>query len=120
MKTITQLRAAGFTVSNASDAVGCTEVSFPVCFHYYNPKVYKEPLDVFDALHVATPGTNGGYRLVFAGELPPGQAEIPFEVVSQLVRDRLAHYTRRHAEVKAEAARICAQLETSISQELGL
>lgn len=120
MKSISQLRAAGFTVSNAVDAVGCTEVSFPVCFHYYNPKVYKKPLDVFDALHVATPGTNGGYRLVYAGELPSDDGEILFEVLTQLSRDRLAHFTRRHAEVKAEAARICAQLEASISQELNL
>lgn len=120
MKSIQQLRAAGFTVSKATDAVGCTEVSFPVCFHYYNPQFHRNPLEVFDALSPAKPGLNGGYRLVIAGELPPDDGEIPFEVISQLVRDRLAQFTRRHAEVTAEAAQTCAQLEASIAQELGL
>lgn len=120
MKSVSQLRSAGFDVAPSVEATDCTEVRFPSRFFYYNPRFHKDPFEAFAALAEADEAPTGGYRIIIAGVVSAEDGEIPLEVVPRVVRDRLAHYHRRHTQVSKEAARACAQFETEMAQELGM
>lgn len=79
MRTIQQLKDAGFTVRVATDAIDCTEVVSPQPFWYYNLRFYDSMADIHEHLQAA-PAHTGGYRLLAAG-LYPDDALFPFNVI---------------------------------------
>lgn len=81
MQNVRKLRAKGFTVTQATKAVDCTEVSSSEPFFYYNPKFATTPDDVYRALK-AVEETDGKYQLIIAGNCPPDDGEIPLSVVT--------------------------------------
>lgn len=67
MRTISQLREAGFTVAASRSAVQCTEVSSLKPFWYYNTRFYSTMADVRANLQAASLDAQGRYTLTVAG-----------------------------------------------------
>ena len=69
MKTIAELRAQGFRIQKATDAVDCTEVAFDGAFHCYNGR-HVSMVEVMLNMKPALPAAqaqDSTHRMVFAG-----------------------------------------------------
>jgi hypothetical protein len=111
MKSVAQLRAAGFTVIPSTEAVGCTEVAHPGTFFTFNPNFKKTPIEIFEGLSEAHTRPAGGFRVTIASACPPDDGDIPLEILLRMDRERLAFHYRRHTEAQAEALRTKALFE---------
>ena len=111
MKSVAQLRAAGFTIISSPDAVGCTEVTYPGTFYTYNPEFKKTPVEIFESLTEARTRPTGGFRVTLAGDCPPDDGNIHLEILLRMDRERIAIHYRRHKEAQAEALRAKAMFE---------
>lgn len=67
MRTISQLREAGFTVVHSTQAVDCTEITSDQPFWYYNTNFYSSMDQVASNLEAAKLNADGKYSLIVAG-----------------------------------------------------
>jgi hypothetical protein len=67
MRTIAQLRQAGFTVVRSTRAVDCTEIQSNKPFWYYNTEFAEDMAGVREHLKKAHVDENGQYYLIVAG-----------------------------------------------------
>lgn len=80
-KTVNELRAAGFLVRSAADAVQCTEVVSDKPFWYFNANFYESMADVHE--HLTRAAQHGQqFRLLVAGEYE-GEMNFPFGIVEE-------------------------------------
>ena len=79
MRTVTQLRQAGFIVQPAQDAVDCTELLSAAPCWYYNPRFAETMSEVNEALQ-PVPSVGSGYRLVAAGKFADEDV-FPFNIL---------------------------------------
>jgi hypothetical protein len=117
MKSVAALRAAGFTVAPAKDAVDCTEVVFKKPFFSFNPRFNTTPAEMFKAMEPTDAAPEGGYRIIIAGS-HSDSAEIPYEIVLQNDFDRIAFYHRRLEELRAEAAKLENSFAATVKQAI--
>jgi hypothetical protein len=95
MRTINQLREAGFTVATATDAVDCTSITSDKPFWFYNTNFCENMADVREHLKPAEKREDGQYRLLFAG-LPGDDEVIAFNLIDEerykQMQDALGRY----------------------------
>ncbi|VTU43209.1 MULTISPECIES: hypothetical protein [unclassified Variovorax] len=103
MRTVQQLIDAGFTLSPAEDAIGCSELFSPKPFFYYNPKSLESINDIYSGLETAKP-TEYGHRLVLAGRYSPSDV-FPFNVLDEERRELLDEAYQRYWTHTNDAAR---------------
>lgn len=87
MRRISDLRKAGFNVSQA--AKGLVEVTSPTLFWYFTPGVAKTPDEIYEALKPADKFASGP-RVVIEGKCDSEDALINLEIVPGPEFDRVA------------------------------
>lgn len=100
MATVKELKARGFKVAPAQEAVGCTEVRSARRFQYVNPRFVDDELDF--VRRIADPEViEGGYRLIVANQFGDDD-EFPFILLSE---EEIVAISKAHEEVlSAQAA----------------
>lgn len=79
MKTVNQVREAGFIVRTCADAIGCTEVVSKTPFRYFNLSLVT-PGGVLANIHEAH-ACDEGYRLISAG-LFADDEDFPWAIIT--------------------------------------
>jgi hypothetical protein len=118
MKSIAALRAAGFTVAKASDAVDCTDITSPTPFYYYNPRFVEKPEQIFNALTQARALPDGGYALTLAGPYPGDDGYVSYGIVLKEDFDRAAFYFRRLEEHRAKVTQFEGSFAEAVKQAI--
>lgn len=112
MKTVAQLRAAGFTVKPSATATGGTDVESAEGFLFLNPRFLDGIAQVTEQLDRgrAERGSDGMFRIIVAGQYAD-DVEFPFLILKPLDAENLANSALFHTNAleDAEAARARAR-----------
>nr|WP_176704781.1 hypothetical protein [Burkholderia sp. M701] len=112
MKTVAQLRAAGFTVKPSASAIGGTDVESAEQFFFLNLRFLDGIAQAAEQLDRgrAERGSDGVFRIIVAGQYAD-DAEFPLLILKPLDAENLTNSALFHATAleDAEAARARAK-----------
>lgn len=103
MQNLQKLRAAGYDIQPAQDAVDCTEVLSIAPFWYYNATFYGSMAGVHNNL-LAAKFANGKYRLLLAGKLDKDEF-LAFNILSQTQKEKMDEARGKYVFHSNEASR---------------